>query len=98
MLTTPETLSESASLSSSGIVSYLCSKSGLCGAWKSADCRRKGHSMDFETKQLGHAPDAIAPDGCEVRVLGRVGRASMAHFTLPPKAVSKAVAHHTIEE
>src|SRR4051794_31174824 len=54
--------------------------------------------MSFETKQMSSVPDAIAPDGSEVRVLCRVGRGSMAHFTLSPKAVSKAVAHRTIEE
>lgn len=48
--------------------------------------------------RLPAAPDAVAPDGSEVRVLCRVGRASMAHFTLPPRAVSKAVAHRTVEE
>lgn len=54
--------------------------------------------MPFETKQISTAPDAIAPDGSEVRVLCQVKRGSMAHFTLPPRAVSKAVAHRTIEE
>jgi mannose-6-phosphate isomerase-like protein (cupin superfamily) len=54
--------------------------------------------MTFDTKQISDAPDDIAPDGSEVRVLCRVERGSMAHFTLPPKAVSRAVAHRTIEE
>ena len=54
--------------------------------------------MSFETKQMSSAPDTIAPDGSEVRVLCQVGRGGMAHFTLPPNAVSKAVAHWTIEE
>ena len=54
--------------------------------------------MSFETKQLTGAPDAIAPDGSEVRVLAQVPRGSMAHFTLQPQRVSKAVAHRTIEE
>ncbi|MBW8269339.1 cupin domain-containing protein [Caldovatus aquaticus] len=43
-------------------------------------------------------PDAIAPDGSEVRVLCALGRGSMALFTLPPGAVSRAVAHHRLEE
>ncbi len=40
----------------------------------------------------------VAPDGSEVRPLVTVGRASMAHCTLPPGAVSRAIRHHTIEE
>ncbi len=54
--------------------------------------------MAFETKQLSPAPDAVAPDGSEVRLLGRVAAGSMAQFSLPPGAVSKAVAHRTVEE
>lgn len=54
--------------------------------------------MSGETKMLPMAPDAIAPDGSEVRVLCASGRGSMAHFTLPAGAVSQAVAHRTIEE
>ena len=54
--------------------------------------------MTFETKEIGGAPDVMAPDGSEVRILCQVDRGSMAHFTLPPGAVSIAVAHHTIEE
>jgi mannose-6-phosphate isomerase-like protein (cupin superfamily) len=51
-----------------------------------------------ETKMLAAVPDAMAPDGSEVRVLCASGRGSMAHFTLPAGAVSRAVAHRTIEE
>ena len=40
--------------------------------------------MSFDTKRLSGAPDAIAPDGSEVRTLCRVERGSMAQFTLPP--------------
>lgn len=54
--------------------------------------------MTFETKRLGDAPDAMAPDGSEVRVLCQGSRGGLAVFTLPPQAVSKAVAHHTVEE
>jgi mannose-6-phosphate isomerase-like protein (cupin superfamily) len=54
--------------------------------------------MLFDTKQIGSAPDATAPDGSEVRVLCQVARGSLAHFTLPPKAVARAVAHRTIEK
>jgi mannose-6-phosphate isomerase-like protein (cupin superfamily) len=44
------------------------------------------------------APDAIAPDGSEVRILAVSDRGSMAEFTLPPGAISKAMAHHGVEE
>ncbi len=54
--------------------------------------------MAFTTKRVPSAPDAIAPDGAEVRVLGQVERGAMALFTLAPKAVSKPVAHKTIDE
>ena len=43
-------------------------------------------------------PDAIAPDGSEVRLLATSRKASMAQFRLPPGAVSLAVAHHAVEE
>jgi mannose-6-phosphate isomerase-like protein (cupin superfamily) len=54
--------------------------------------------LGFEAKRISSAPDAIAPDGSEVRVLCQVSRGGLAVFMLPPQAVSKAVAHHTIEE
>jgi mannose-6-phosphate isomerase-like protein (cupin superfamily) len=53
---------------------------------------------DFETRVLGRESDVIAPDGSEVRLLLQLPRGSMAHFTLAPRQVSKAVAHRTIEE
>ena len=49
-------------------------------------------------RHLAASPDAIAPDGSEVRLLAAVARGSMAHFTLPPGAVTRAVAHRTVEE
>ena len=54
--------------------------------------------MSFEAKQLSDRPDAIAPDGSEVRMLCALGGGSMAHFTLPPSGVSRPVAHRTVEE
>lgn len=54
--------------------------------------------MDFETKRIGSAADAIAPDGSEVRVLCSLSRGSMAIFSLPPKSVARAVVHRTVEE
>src|SRR5215213_7087510 len=69
-----------------------------------ADRRSRGSSrpgesrMAFDSKQISSAPDAMAPDGSEVRILCQVGRGSMAHFTLPPRAVSRAMAHRTVQE
>lgn len=48
--------------------------------------------------RLSTTPDTMAPDGSEVRILCTGTRGSMAHFTLPAGAVSRAVAHRTIEE
>src|ERR1700761_4701143 len=53
---------------------------------------------NFETKVLGSEPDHIAPDRSEVRLLLKMTRGEMAHFALPPRTVSKAVAHKSIEE
>ena len=50
------------------------------------------------TKMLALEADVIAPDGCEVRILAQTPRGSMAHFTLGPGQVSRAVAHRTVEE
>jgi len=52
----------------------------------------------FATRHLADMPDAIAPDGSEVRLLGSLSRGAMAVFRLMPGAVSKAVAHRTVEE
>lgn len=55
-------------------------------------------STAFETKRIGTEPDAIAPDGSEVRLLSATARGSMAAFRLMPGAVAKAVEHRTVEE
>jgi mannose-6-phosphate isomerase-like protein (cupin superfamily) len=52
----------------------------------------------FATSHLAQKPDTVAPDGSEVRLLCAMGGGSMAHFRLLPGAVSKAVAHRTVEE
>lgn len=54
--------------------------------------------MSFETKTLPAAPDVIAPDGSQVRILLRLAGGSMAHFQLDPGEVSIAVMHRTVEE
>ena len=53
---------------------------------------------DFATKRLPPGRDAVAPDGCDVRVLLGLERGGMAHFELAPGGVSKAVGHRTVEE
>jgi mannose-6-phosphate isomerase-like protein (cupin superfamily) len=52
----------------------------------------------FETRQLPGRPDAVAPDGSDVRILLRLGRGSMAHFELGAGRVSRPVAHHHVDE
>jgi mannose-6-phosphate isomerase-like protein (cupin superfamily) len=54
--------------------------------------------MSFDTRWVGPRPDAIAPDGSEVRVLCMVPRGGMATFSLRAGAVTKAVAHRTVDE
>jgi mannose-6-phosphate isomerase-like protein (cupin superfamily) len=53
---------------------------------------------ELASKALGWDADVIAPDGCEVRILAQTPRGSMAHFTLGPGQVARAVAHRTVEE
>ena len=50
------------------------------------------------SRRLPDNPDVIAPDGSDVRILATGREGSMAHFTLAPGHVSRAVAHRTIEE
>jgi mannose-6-phosphate isomerase-like protein (cupin superfamily) len=50
------------------------------------------------TTRLPSTPDAVAPDGSEVRRLLALGAGSMAHFTLAPGQTSLAVVHRTVEE
>jgi mannose-6-phosphate isomerase-like protein (cupin superfamily) len=54
--------------------------------------------MTFRTRMRSKEPDAIAPDGSEVRILANTARGSMAEFLLPPGKTSVAVAHRTVEE
>ncbi len=52
----------------------------------------------WDTRQIGTAPVVVAPDGSEVRILCATARGSMAAFRLSPGAVSRPVAHRTVEE
>jgi mannose-6-phosphate isomerase-like protein (cupin superfamily) len=49
-------------------------------------------------KRLAPKPDAVAPDGTAVRLLGALEGGSFAHFELPAGATTHAVAHRTVEE
>jgi mannose-6-phosphate isomerase-like protein (cupin superfamily) len=55
-------------------------------------------AASFATRRLPTARDAVAQDGCEVRVLLGLGGGDMAHFQLAPGQTSRAVAHRTVEE
>lgn len=52
----------------------------------------------FQTRALGAAADAVAPDGSEVRLLAASGRGSMVHFRLAAGKVSRAVKHSGVQE
>ena len=52
----------------------------------------------FSDVMLPQEANHLAPDGSQVRELARLAGGTMAHFTLPPGAVSKAVRHRTVEE
>ncbi|HWB47582.1 MAG TPA: cupin domain-containing protein [Stellaceae bacterium] len=52
----------------------------------------------WQTQGIAEAPLVAAPDGSAVRVLCATARGSMIAFSLAPAAVSKAVAHRTVEE
>jgi mannose-6-phosphate isomerase-like protein (cupin superfamily) len=52
----------------------------------------------WETRQVGTAYDALAPDGSQIRLLVQVDRGSLVHCTLPPGEVTQAVRHRTVEE
>jgi mannose-6-phosphate isomerase-like protein (cupin superfamily) len=43
-------------------------------------------------------PDAIAPDGSEIRLLATATRASVCEVRLPAGAVSRPVSHRSVEE
>jgi mannose-6-phosphate isomerase-like protein (cupin superfamily) len=54
--------------------------------------------MSFVTRILNDEPDAVAPDGSEVRLLAATARGSMVHFELGEGMVSKAMAHRSVDE
>jgi mannose-6-phosphate isomerase-like protein (cupin superfamily) len=52
----------------------------------------------FQTKRLPAHPDAVAPDGSDVRVLLQARGGGVAHFELAAGQTSAAVRHRTVEE
>ena len=52
----------------------------------------------MDTARLPEDYTDLAPDGSEIRELVAMKNGSMVHCTLPPGAVSMAVAHRTVEE
>ncbi|MFZ1680273.1 MAG: cupin domain-containing protein, partial [Rhizobiaceae bacterium] len=53
---------------------------------------------DFDSRQLPDHPDVTAPDGSDVRILLCRPGGSMAHFSLAPGRVSRAIRHRSVEE
>lgn len=58
----------------------------------------EGEGPAFATKRLPPAPDVLAPDGSEVRLLLGSGGGSLAHFQLEPGETSVAVYHRSVDE
>jgi mannose-6-phosphate isomerase-like protein (cupin superfamily) len=59
---------------------------------------RPSSPIPFVTKQLGEDHDVLAPDGSEIRLLVGTAGCSMAHGSLPPGQVSRAIVHRSVEE
>ena len=53
---------------------------------------------ELSTTRLPEAPDTVAPDGSDVRILLQLTGGGMAHFELGPGQTAKAVSHRTVEE
>ena len=58
----------------------------------------EGLAAAFATKRLGDDYDVLAPDGSEIRLLVSTAGCSMAHGSLPPGQISRAIVHRTVEE
>ncbi len=54
--------------------------------------------MSFETKKLPIHLDYLAPDGSEIRKLPDLRAGGLSHCTLPPRSVSQAMTHRTVDE
>jgi mannose-6-phosphate isomerase-like protein (cupin superfamily) len=54
--------------------------------------------VNFDHATRSDSPDAVAPDGSEIRLLADHGLASMCEVRLPPGGVSVPVRHRTVHE
>jgi mannose-6-phosphate isomerase-like protein (cupin superfamily) len=54
--------------------------------------------MDFDHALRRPDPDAVAPDGSEIRLLTQHGLASICEVRLPPGGASVPVRHRTVQE
>jgi mannose-6-phosphate isomerase-like protein (cupin superfamily) len=55
-------------------------------------------SGDWFSGDKHHAPDSVAPDGSEIRLLGGVEKGSLGHCTLRQGTTSRPVRHRTVHE
>jgi mannose-6-phosphate isomerase-like protein (cupin superfamily) len=55
-------------------------------------------TLPFTTGHPAERHDVLAPDGSEIRFLPQVAGCSLVHCTLPPRAVSLAVTHRSVDE
>ena len=70
----------------------------MTGSSSAQNATERSTKTGFETSPLHPEPDAIAPDGSEVRILLGLERGGLAHFRLGPGMTSTPVAHRTVEE
>jgi mannose-6-phosphate isomerase-like protein (cupin superfamily) len=56
------------------------------------------NSGELQAKRRNIGPDAVAPDGSEVRILCGTARGGMAEFCLRPGEVASAIVHRTVDE
>jgi len=70
----------------------------IVGARACVGAPQGGEEM-LETRRLPEEPDAVAPDGSEIRLLSTGLRGgSMVHARLRPGGVTRPVRHRTVEE
>jgi mannose-6-phosphate isomerase-like protein (cupin superfamily) len=54
--------------------------------------------VNFDYARRADSPDAIAPDGSEIRLLVGHNAGSMCEVRLPPGGVSRPIRHRTVQE
>ena len=73
----------------------VAARPGSCQRQQEGEAKK---NKMFMTKKISPVPDAVAPDGSDVRILLGLNGGGMAHFELAAGQTSLAVAHHTVEE